>query len=178
MGERTFIRLQLLKKVYPIRKIVIAASTVFVFLSFLIVLESAFILSANTKGGSPFLVIFSYVLAWLLVAIGLFGLKVGILSQNLGHHRASTGSRPNSAPVWVPSPEPDPELVNFTLPGSVQTTTVEVLYPPPPPRYSSLSNSAVLSGDRLARPPITRPATSPISSPPPPYLPTSGLPIR
>ena len=83
----------------------------------MIVLESVFIVSANSRG-SPFLIIFSYILAWILVAIGLLGLKIGMLSQNFGHHRSSF-SRPNSAPVWLPSPEPDPELVEFTLPGKI-----------------------------------------------------------
>ncbi|KAH7731229.1 hypothetical protein AAVH_00126 [Aphelenchoides avenae] len=124
MGDQALISYQLVKKIYPARKFIIIASAIFIVLSLLIVLESAFMFTSTTRVGNPVLVIFSYLLAWFLIMVGLMGLKIACLANTLNttvRSLSNTSSgRPGSAPAWISSPEMAPDIIpEFDLPGTL-----------------------------------------------------------
>lgn len=70
---------------------------------------------------NPVLVIFSYLLAWFLIMVGLMGLKIACLANTLNttvRSVSNTSGRPSSAPAWISTPEMAPDIIpDFDLPG-------------------------------------------------------------
>ncbi|CAD5214123.1 unnamed protein product [Bursaphelenchus okinawaensis] len=140
MGELSSLNYQLITRIYPIRKYVLFASIAFIILSFLIILESAFILTSNSNISSPILVIFSYLLAWLLILFGVVGLKYGCMSASIVSSAPGVQiERPGSAPIWISGTLGQPQE-ETNLPGSVPANLSA--FQAPPPRYSSLGMPA------------------------------------
>ncbi|CAD5220031.1 unnamed protein product [Bursaphelenchus xylophilus] len=137
MGELAALNYQLINRIYPIRKYVLFASVAFIVLSFLIILESAFILTSNHTINSPFLIIFSYLLAWLLILFGVVGLKYGCLSASIVNTAPTIQTeRPTSPAIWITGTLAQPQEEGLNIPGMVPNLLPG--YPAPPPRYSSL----------------------------------------
>ncbi|KAI6176562.1 hypothetical protein M3Y97_00811600 [Aphelenchoides bicaudatus] len=140
MGEGdTVLDYQVFKKLYPIRKFAFIASIVFIVLSFLVVVECAFVLTDSIKFNSPVLISFSYFLASFLVLIGLIGLRYSYISANtVNECSAIVIESPNTSPIWLST-----NIQQFAdqdlLPGAVRP---DGMFPPPPPRYSSLGDTA------------------------------------
>uniref|UniRef100_A0A183BTQ3 BPTI/Kunitz inhibitor domain-containing protein n=1 Tax=Globodera pallida TaxID=36090 RepID=A0A183BTQ3_GLOPA len=186
----------LLIQIHPFRKHIWALCALCLLLSLLIILNSVLIISIQGSSpyrlGDPTFVIFSEVLAWLLIMVSVLGVKLTCMSNkiveaNAEAHRRRTGDDGTSLPPPLPSvaievdgpdfvgqrrPFSAPQWVNaywglssdgiaagenpFGLPGVVepQPPFDPFLFPPPPPRYSSLEGPRVasLGGTRLSPP--------------------------
>uniref|UniRef100_A0A914H1E8 Uncharacterized protein n=1 Tax=Globodera rostochiensis TaxID=31243 RepID=A0A914H1E8_GLORO len=211
----------LLIQIHPFRKYIWALCALCLLLSLLIILNSVLIISIQGSSpyrlGDPTFVIFSEVLAWLLIMVSVLGIKLTCMSNkiveaNAEAHRRRTGDNGTSVPPPLPSvaievdgpdfvgqrrPFSAPQWVNaywglssdgiaggenpFGLPGVVepQPPFDPFLFPPPPPRYSSLEGPPIasLGGTRLSPPRPRRPSHHSaqfLRSPPPPYCSTTS----
>ncbi|KAL3103131.1 hypothetical protein niasHS_002317 [Heterodera schachtii] len=206
----------LLIQIHPFRKHIWSLCALCLLLSLLIILNSVLIISIQGSSpyrlGDPTFVIFSEVLAWLLIMVSVIGVKLTcmstkIIEANSEACRRRAGDedgaglatalpsvsievdgaelmdhrRPFSAPHWVNAYwglAADGGEGAVGLPGVVepQPPFDPFLFPPPPPRYSSLGGLSVAppgaprpSSSRAPRP--CHNSANFLRSPPPPYCP-------
>ncbi|KAI1724651.1 hypothetical protein Ddc_05898 [Ditylenchus destructor] len=136
----------LLLKIYPFRKYIWAISSVLFLLALVIILHSALIIVGSggiTRVGDPMFIVFSEVLAWMLILLSLVGFKAGCMATDV----VAAANRPANCPLGAQNQNNtglwddnfiEPDCDNFDIPGTVLPGSSDFIYPPPPPRYSAL----------------------------------------
>ncbi|KAI6214682.1 hypothetical protein M3Y94_00297600 [Aphelenchoides besseyi] len=114
-------------------------------LSCFVAVESALLLTSNDATSNPALVMLAYFVSWLLILLGLVGIKYSCISTAFSTQSITIGHS-DSSPIWISTNIP--QIGGPDLPGTVNSH--ELFSGPLPPRYSSLSCAVTADNRRLS----------------------------
>lgn len=121
MVDETRIDYQIFKGVYPVRKLVLIFSTIFVCLALFIAVECLFVVTDIVKFSNPIVVALNYFVATSLILLGMIGLRYNYMSSTTADSDSSepvaieNATIPNLRPIWVSNITPFRR--NNLLPG-------------------------------------------------------------